>query len=60
MRVQNKMDRYNLTLLAIEYLKEFDTEKLKNHCLEMLEKHEKFIGEYGYDMDEITKWKWNM
>ncbi len=59
MRVQNKMDRYNLALLAIKYLPQFDTSKLKAYCEEMLEKHQKYIVLNGVDMDEVVNWKWN-
>lgn len=59
MRVQNHIDRYHLVLLALKYLPQFDGEKLRTYCNDMLKKHADFIREYGYDMDEITNWKWN-
>ncbi len=60
MRVQNQMDRYHLVLLALKYLPAFDGAYLKKYCKEMLEKHEKFIQENGYDMEEVTTWKWDL
>ncbi len=60
MRVQNKMDRYHLVLLALEYLKQFDTSELKKYCEEQLKKHQVYIKEYGVDMDEIQNWEWNL
>lgn len=60
MRVQNKIDRYNLVLLALKYLKvEKETKlKIENEMNHMLEKHSEYIREYGQDMPEILNWKW--
>lgn len=60
MRVQNKIDRFHLILLAIEYLPQFDTEDLRLYCESMLERHKAYIKEYGIDMEEITNWKWDL
>ena len=60
MRVQNKIDRFHLILLAIEYLPQFDTEDLRLYCESMLERHKVYIKEYGIDMEEITNWKWDL
>ena len=60
MRVQNKIDRFHLILLAIEYLPQFDTEALKNYCDSMLTRHHDYIREYGVDMEDITNWKWDL
>ena len=60
MRVQNKIDRFHLILLAIEYLPQFDTEDLRLYCESMLERHKAYIREYGIDMEEITNWKWDL
>ena len=58
MRVQNKIDRYNLILDALKYLDEFGSEKevLKRYCNAMLKKHNSYIRENGKDMEEITTW----
>lgn len=60
MRVQNKIDRYNLVLLALKYLKvdEKTKEKIEKEMNKMLEKHYAYIREYGQDMPEILEWKW--
>ena len=60
MRVLNKIDRFNLVLSAIKYLK-IDTkikEKIEKELKEKLEQHYSYIREYGVDMPEITNWKW--
>ncbi len=60
MRVLNKVDRYNLVLLALKHLNKFEKESayLFEYCQGMLIKHKKYIKEYGIDMPEITDWKW--
>lgn len=60
MRVQNKIDRYNLVLDVLKYVKKYekDATKLKKYCKEMLKKHENTIGEYGVDIEEVRNWKW--
>ena len=60
MRVQNRMDRYHLILLAIKYLPQFDTDALQKHCEDTLKKHRNYIVENGVDMDEIINWKWDL
>lgn len=60
MRVQNKLDRFHLVLLATEYLKAFDTSEVKKYCVNMLKKHQKYIVENGIDMNEVTDWKWDL
>lgn len=60
MRVLNKVDRYNLVLLAIKHLNKYESEcaYLSEYCKEMLIKHDEFIKEYGVDMPEVTEWTW--
>ena len=60
MRVQNKLDRFHLVLLATEYLKEFDTSEVKKYCVNMLKKHQTYIVENGIDMKEVTDWTWDL
>lgn len=60
MRVQNKLDRYHLILLALKYLPEFDTKALEEYCNEQLKKHAAYIKEYGKDLEEIINWHWNI
>ena len=59
MRVQNKIDRYNLLLDLIGKVKINDgKEEAKEFAKKMLNKHEKYIREYGVDLPEILNWKW--
>ena len=60
MRVQNKMDRYSLILLALKHLPEFDGSELKKHCQDMLKKHREYIIENGVDLPEVVNWKWDL
>ncbi len=60
MRVQNKIDRYHLAMSATSYLSmDFDIEQLNKYCLDMLDKHNKYIKENGIDIPEVLNWKWN-
>lgn len=61
MRVLNKIDRYNLTMMALKYLT-LDKEckdKITKYCEDMLIKHKKYIYEYGVDMPEIINFKFD-
>lgn len=60
MRVQNKIDRFNLVMLAVKYLKISKDEKKKiiRKMEELLLKHNEYIREYGQDLPEIRNWKW--
>ena len=60
MRVQNKLDRFHLVLLATEYLPQFDTKEVKQYCISMLKKHQKYITENGIDMEEVINWQWDL
>ena len=54
MRVQNKIDRFHLVLDALKYVEETEeTETLKNLMHKKLKEHEKYIREYGLDLEEI-------
>ena len=59
MRVQNKIDRYNLVLSALKYLPKYEdiSSSLNQKCREMLIKHNEYIKENGIDMEEIRNWK---
>ncbi len=57
MRVQNKIDRYNLVLDVLKYSKK-NNKKLETYCNEMLDKHKSFIKEHGKEMPEVANWKW--
>ncbi len=61
MRVRNKVDRYHLILSAIKYLDlpQKDKKKIEKQMNEKLEKHHRYVREYGIDMPEILDWNWN-
>ncbi len=60
MRVQNKLDRFNLVIDALKYINKYDKtkEKVIKYCNDMLKKHNDYIKEYGKDLDEIENFKW--
>ena len=60
MRVQNKMDRYNLVLDVLKYVKKYpkEGEILKKYCKDMLKKHANTIGKTGMDIEEVESWRW--
>ena len=60
MRVQNKLDRYNLVIDALKYLPELGNRgsRLIQWCKDKLVEHKHYIKEYGEDMPEIKNWKW--
>ena len=54
MRVQNKLDRFNLVLDALRYVEETDEVKLcKNLMRKKLSEHKKYIEEEGIDLEEV-------
>jgi len=60
MRVQNRIDRFNLTMLAVKHLKidEKLKEKITNEMQKWLKKHKEYIVEVGEDLPEVKNWKW--
>ena len=60
MRVQNKIDRYNLVMDAIKYLPQLGNRgsRLIEWCKDKLIEHESYIREYGEDMPDVKNWKW--
>ena len=59
MRVQNKIDRFNLIIDALKYTKDLDkSSELIEWCKNKLVEHNEYIREYGKDMDIINNWKW--
>lgn len=60
-RVQNKIDRYNLTLLAIKHLDINPTIRgqITRYCNKMLAYHHDYIRETGQDIPEVQRWNWN-
>ena len=61
MRVQNKLDRFNLTLLALRYLPNLGNRggALAQEMKDKLVEHKQFIGDHGADLPEILDWKWH-
>ena len=54
MRVQNKIDRFNLVLDALKYVPETDEVKLtKNLMRKKLKEHNEYIEENGIDLEEV-------
>ena len=60
MRVQNKIDRFNLVLLALKFIKvdQGIKEKIEKEMNKKLAKHREYIRSEGQDMPEILNWKW--
>ena len=60
MKVQNKLDRFNLVIDALKYLPELGDKRtsLTEWCKNKLIEHKEYIHEYGEDMLEIKNWKW--
>lgn len=59
MKVQNKLDRYNLVIDALKYLDKLGDKSsaLNEWCKNKLIEHKEYIKEYGEDMPEIKNWK---
>ena len=62
MRVQNKIDRYNLVIDAIKYLPQLGNTGaiLTQICKNKLVEHSLYIKENGEDIDEVKNWKWDL
>jgi len=60
MRVQNKIDRYNLVIDALKYLPQLGNRgsRLMQWCKDKLIEHKLHIREYGEDIEEVRNWKW--
>ena len=61
MRVQNKIDRFNLVKAALERLPQLGNKAsfLVQKMNDLLVEHKQYIAEYGEDMPEILDWKWH-
>ena len=61
MRVQNKIDRFNLVRDALKYLPQLGNRgsALNQWCKDNLVEHKQYIKEYGEDMPEVKNWKWS-
>ena len=60
MRVKNKIDRFNLVLLALKHLDKLGDKRSEviQYCKDKLIEHNEYIVENGIDMEEIINWKW--
>lgn len=60
MRVQNKIDRYNLVIDSLKYLPQLGnrSSRLIQECRNKLIEHKLHISEYGEDLEEVRNWKW--
>ena len=57
MRVQNKIDRFNLVLDALKYVEETEEVRMtKNLMYKKLKEHKEYIVEAGIDLEEIRNW----
>ena len=58
MRVQNKIDRFNLVLDALKYVEETEEVKMtRNLMKKKLKEHKEYITEEGIDLEEIRYWQ---
>ena len=60
MRVQNKLDRFNLVIDALRYLPQLGNRgsRLVQWCKDKLVEHKFHIHEFGEDLEEVKNWKW--
>lgn len=58
MKVQNKIDRYNIVIDALKYLPELGNRgsELIDECKNKLIEHKMYISEYGRDLPEVSEW----
>lgn len=61
MRVQNKIDRFDLVKTAITVLPQLGNtgSSLFQKMNDLLVKHKNYIAEYGEDIPEVRDWKWH-
>ena len=60
MKVQNKIDRYNIVIDALKYLPKLGNKSafLIEECKNKLVKHKEYIREYGIDLEKVRDWHW--
>lgn len=61
MRVQNKIDRFNLVKSALKYLPQFGNKGsfLIQKMNDILVEHKAHISEYGEDLQIVRDWEWH-
>lgn len=58
MRVQNKIDRFNLVLDTLKYVEETEEVRMtKNLMVKKLKMHKEYIESEGIDLEEIRNWE---
>ena len=57
-RVQNKIDRFNIVKEAAQKLPNINKSQIINEMDIKLKKHKEYIEEFGIDMEEIRNWKY--
>ena len=59
-RVQNEIDRFHIVIAALREIPRYakSSKVLIDWCYDMLDRHKKYISEYGEDMSYISDWKW--
>ena len=59
MKVQNKIDRYNIVIDALKYLcDKYESSYLIEWCKDKLVEHNEYIRNYGIDMPDVINWSW--
>lgn len=60
-RVQNEIDRFHLVISALKEMPRYkkNANVLINWCNDMLDKHKRYIKEFGEDLPYIKDWVWN-
>ena len=58
MRVQNRIDRFNIVIEMAKKLKNDNTARIIDEMNNKLIEHKEYIREYGIDMEEIRNWEY--
>ena len=60
MAILNDLDRFRLVIDVIDRVPKFKGKAadLKQHMLDKLIEHRRYIEQHGQDMPEILEWKW--
>ena len=58
MRVQNKIDRFNVVISALKYVDIEGKDIVTDWCKDKLNEHKLHTRKYGSDIEEVVNWKW--
>ena len=58
MRVQNKIDRFDIVIEMAKKLKNDNTARIIDEMNNKLIEHKEYIREYGIDMEEVRNWEY--